>query len=117
MSTEGDMNGSGKRSSSLQRIDAEHAEIGEEEISKMKMDLLALEKVIAQAKHEAAAIRQRLEVVEESGYNHASRGNDLPALEAALVYGLAHADRSLIDRGLSHLDNALTIERPIHQET
>jgi hypothetical protein len=83
----------------------------------MKMDLLALEIVITQKKHGAAAFRQHLGIVGECGYDHASRGNDLPALEAALAYGLAHANRSLIDRGLSYLDNALTVERLFSRET
>ena len=119
MSTEADRNRPAERSSSPQRPDAEHVELGEEEIDKMKTDIFNLEKVIAEAQREVAAKRERLGQAKDSGSDRASRYDDLPPLEpgSALAISMAMLQRRVIVDGLSYLDNALTVEHFHYQET
>ncbi|RBR16847.1 uncharacterized protein FIESC28_06762 [Fusarium coffeatum] len=142
MPPEGDMNIPGERSHSPERNDTEHGDV-EEEISETEMDLLALEEVVvwardrptallkelcdigivpfasklaevvSLAKREAAAIRQRLGDVEESGNDVEESGNDLPANEPGLMLAevLANIDMNLLHRGLSYLKSTLEAQR------
>lgn len=86
------------------------------EKEEMEDDLEALERIIAEAKREAAKIRQRLDDVVEPGD---APVNNLPAPEpnSMLAKALAKIDRAIIDRGLSYLDKALTVERLLNRKT
>ena len=84
----------------------------------MKTDIFNLEKLIAEAQREVAAIRERLGQAKDSGSDRASR-YDLPPLEpgSALAKTMAMLQSRVIVDGLSYLDNALTVEHFHYQET
>lgn len=119
MSTEADRNRPADRSSSPQRPDAEHVELGEEEIDKIETNIFNLEKLMAEIQREVAAMRERLGQDKDSGSDRASRYDDLPPLEpgSALAISMAMLQRRVIVDGLSYLDNALTVEHFHYQET
>nr|CEG04357.1 unnamed protein product [Fusarium clavum] len=105
----GDMNGWAKSS---RRTDTKPTKVDKDDIPKMKMkdDLRALEKIIAEAQREAAKIRQRLDDVEESGnapVNKLPAAKPDPELARIFAKNIIRADRYYISQAFHYLDGVL----------